>query len=92
MAEQKGPATLDQVVKWLQDATTRLVAERDALKARVEELEKALREIADPVEAMLRQCPQGHAFDGDMACRIASNPDYLRGIARKALGVEGGEK
>ena len=49
----------------------------------------ALHEIMKPVEAMLNRNPQGSVFDGDMAFRIARDPNYLMGIARKAL-AEGG--
>jgi len=50
--------------------------------------QSALHEIMKPVEALRNRTPQGHVFDGDMAFRLARDPNYLMRIAQKALALE----
>ena len=56
---------------------------------RLSALEAALREIADPIAAMrARAEAEGAALNGEVAYQLSSNADYLKGIARRALGSQ----
>ena len=54
---------------------------------RIAALEKALRDIIDPVSAMQRDLQPGYRLDGAAALRAADRPETYKDIARKALGL-----
>lgn len=47
--------------------------------------EQALRDILDPVAAMIRDLPEGYRICGAAAVQAARNPETYKDIARKAL-------
>lgn len=64
---------------------------RDAERQR-DELAEALREIVDPITAMHRNLKDNEQLNGAMAVHLSRDPEYLRGIARKALAQLDTEK
>jgi len=46
---------------------------------------EALREIANPIEYMIRRLDQGQRFDGEIARRLVKDPHYLQNIATECL-------
>ena len=53
---------------------------------------KALRKIANPIKALQDECPPGYKFEGQIAVNIANDPNYYRGLAKKALRDTGNEE
>jgi len=53
--------------------------------ARLQTAEAAVRSIADPIRHMRESLKAGEQLDGAMAVRLAEDPHYLQGIARRAV-------
>jgi len=51
----------------------------------MEQLEGALNHIADPIGYLKSQLLPGYTLDGQMACRLSDDPNYLKGVAKNAL-------
>ena len=67
-------------------ACREIVAERDALKLRVEELERALQKISDTISVFQTEADaQGDALNICVAMQLSRDPEFLKDIARKAL-------
>jgi hypothetical protein len=64
-----------------------MIVQRDALREQVAVLRDALWCIANPIAAMQRGTPEGHAFNGHMAVAIADKPHYYTDKAREALAA-----
>ena len=67
----------------------KLEADRDRLADEVVLLRGALDQIAKPILHMQREMPEGYQFDGHVALTLIT-PDYLQGIAARALTATGG--
>lgn len=50
---------------------------------------EALREIADPIAAFKRKADAEGSRLSELAYSISRDPDYLQGVARKALRAHG---
>lgn len=48
----------------------------------------ALEEIADPIRFMRERLQEGYTLDGGMAIQLSNSANYLKEIARKALGLD----
>ena len=48
----------------------------------------ALSEIINPVLSILNQTPDGYVFDGDLAHKMSSDPNYAIKIEKKALACD----
>lgn len=63
-----------------------LVSERDRLKARITALEAALNAIVNPIAHFQKEAErEGYMLNGGAAVSLASNAEFLKGIALEAL-------
>ena len=62
--------------------------EAGTLQSRVDELEKALRRIANPIAELQREAEEsGYKINGPMAVQLAGDANFLKEIAKEALAV-----
>jgi len=60
-------------------------AEALRLRAELAECISALKKIANPIDAMQRELPDGARLNGAMATALANDPNYLRDVAKTIL-------
>lgn len=51
-----------------------------------------MKKIANPIDAMQRELPDGARLNGAMATALANDPNYLKEIAKAALAARKGEE
>lgn len=59
--------------------------EIERLTAELAECISALKKIANPIDAMQRELPDGARLNGAMATALANDPNYLRDVAKTIL-------
>jgi hypothetical protein len=62
-----------------------LQGEIERLRAELAECISALKKIANPIDAMQRELPDGARLNGAMATALANDPNYLRDVAKTIL-------
>lgn len=68
-------------------AAKALLAAAPAAPAADAGLVEALEMIVNPIEAMRRELQEGEQLNGMVAMQLASDPEYLRGVAKAALAA-----
>ena len=77
--------TQDERIATLEADARIKAANLELAQARVAELEAALRDITDPIEAMRRNLQEGYTLNGAMCVHMANDPETYRRMAREAL-------
>ena len=72
----------------LGDLAIKYMKERDKLQTENTRLRTALEDIANPLQRIKREVPEGAKLNGQMAVALMESPDFYKDIARQALNAE----
>ena len=77
-------------VKEIPASGHRDIARREIIRLEAENtrLRTALEDIANPLQRIKREMPEGVKLNGQMAVALMESPDFYKDIARQELGYE----
>ena len=67
---------------------TRCRCSEGALRKEIRRLREALEDIANPLQRLKRNVPEGAKLNGQMAVALMESPDFYKDIAQQALDNE----
>lgn len=83
--------TLDDLLSELAFSVAEIRAERDRLKAELDEAVGVIRDVANPIGHLQRYATsQGGQLDGVMAHQMANDPNFIKGLAAAFIAKHGG--